>query len=474
VPSKSSTAVKHERLEEAERHVGTIVADKYDVCQLIAVGGVGAVYRARHRFTGRQVALKLLKDQFSRDGAMAERFLREAKSAAEIGHPCIIDVVDAGVDDEVGVYVAFELLEGVDLAAALKHKTLTIGQILDVADAVLDALEAAHQAGVIHRDIKPPNIFLVSSEDQQPTVRVLDFGAAKRQHMAPEDSLTVVGTVIGTPAYMSPEQASAARVDPRTDVWSVGAVLFRAFADRPPFTASSPSLLLACIIRDTAPSLARFRPDLPLSLVAVIDRALQRSPELRWQSAGEMRDALRNAREGASVPPPARDLQPTVPDVPPTVEGEAQNEASTVEELRKVDESGGSAPKDATTLEDVPEVERSSGSSRRILVVGAALTACVVGVAFAYWAWVPGVAGGTRTATDRHRQPPSLASVTAALPASAMPTASIAAAPTASSPSAHTGATSPPPPTAPAVRPPRKTDSTSTPRPRVVPIREYE
>lgn len=447
MPPESPNVAQRERQAEAAKHVGTIVDEKYDICQLIAVGGVGAVYRARHRFTGRQVALKLLKDQFSRDRAMAERFLREAKSAAEIGHPSIIDVVDAGVDEAVGVYVAFELLEGVDLSAALKSKTLTIGQILDVADAVLDALEAAHRAGVIHRDIKPPNIFLVSGERGELGVRVLDFGAAKRQQVAPEDSLTVVGTVIGTPAYMSPEQASAAPVDPRTDVWSVGAVLFRAFADRTPFAASSPSLLLACIIRDTAPSLATFRPDLPPSLIAVVDRALERSPELRWQSAGEMRDALRAARESATVLPPVRLEQPTIPDV---------------------------APNDASTIEDVPRLEKSRRSWTRSAVVGTMILLGTVGGVLAYAAWAPAVTVEPAKTSPSNAAASRSAGILAP-PISPLPTASSAEAPSASvSAAAAATDSAPPPPTSSPVRQPPKAEATSTSRRRVVPIREYE
>ena len=120
-----------------------IVDGKYDICQRVAAGGVGTVYRARHRFTGRQVALKLLNEQYTRDKIMSERFLREAKAAAEIGHPNIVEVVDAGVDEAVGVYVAFDFLEGMDLADAYRRKLLSIRQILDVGDGVLDALAAA-------------------------------------------------------------------------------------------------------------------------------------------------------------------------------------------------------------------------------------------------------------------------------------------------------------------------------------------
>ena len=277
-----------------------IVDGKYDICQRVAAGGVGTVYRARHRFTGRQVALKLLNEQYTRDKIMSERFLREAKAAAEIGHPNIVEVVDAGVDEAVGVYVAFDFLEGMDLADAYRRKLLSIRQILDVGDGVLDALAAAHQAGIIHRDIKPPNIFLLPGEHGSFSVRVLDFGAAKRQKVSVEESLTTFGTVIGTPAYMSPEQASGQSVDPRTDIWSVGAVLFRGLAERPPFAERNPSLLLACIIRDTAPSLAEFRPDLPMELISVIDKSLARDPAHRWPSAQAMREALMQARASVS------------------------------------------------------------------------------------------------------------------------------------------------------------------------------
>jgi len=421
-------------------HVGIVVDGKYDICQRMAAGGVGTVYRARHRYTGRQVALKLLHEQFSRDRSMSERFLREAKAAAEIGHPNIVDVVDAGVDEQVGVYVAFELLEGFDLAEALKARKLSIRQVLDVADAVLDALHAAHQAGVIHRDIKPPNIFLLPGEGGALHVRVLDFGAAKRQQVSVEESLTTLGTVIGTPAYMSPEQASGHPVDPRTDVWSVGAVLFRAFAERPPFTEKNPNLLLACIIRDTAPSLAELRPDLDPALIAVVDKALTRDLALRFQSAAEMREALRQARLHASERPAADPL-------------------ATVPMARPADLAD-------TMLEKVP------ASSRRIRALSlGALMALGAGVALAFaLTRSPDSTAASVASVSAPVPLPSANAAPAATPSQAKPAAAASEASSVSTPvSAPTA-----PPAAAASQKPPKAAPTATQRPPVAPIREYE
>lgn len=452
VPSDSPLAAPPDPVER-------IIDGKYDICQRVAAGGVGTVYRARHRFTGRLVALKLLNEQYSRDKAMSERFLREAKAAAEIGHPNIVDVVDAGVDESVGVYVAFELLEGFDLAEALRRKSLSIGQILDVADVVLDALEAAHQAGIIHRDVKPPNIFLVPHEDGSLNVRVLDFGAAKRQRVNVEESLTTFGTVIGTPAYMSPEQASGQTVDPRADVWSVGAVLFRCLADRPPFAERNPSLLLACIIRDTAPSLAEFRPDLPPAVIAVVDKALAHDAALRWPSAKAMREALKGARAHASEPLAA----PASGRVSAPVPQHAQQEHNVA--LQSVE----------TTLEEVaPEAAAIPPRKNRVLVASALAAAAATGIAASVlWTRSPRLPDtpAAPPATALASQPlTSAASASATLPvasASVLLPAAISAAPAVTSANPANPLAAPTPRVA-------RTAPAGTQRPPVAPIREYE
>ncbi len=432
-------------------HLGIIVDDKYDICQKIAAGGVGTVYRARHRYTGREVALKLLNEPHCRDRGMSERFLREAKAAAEIGHPNIVDVVDAGVDKDVGVYVAFELLEGFDLAEALKRRSLSTEQVLQVADAALDALEAAHRVGIVHRDIKPPNIFLIPGEQGALHVRVLDFGAAKRQHVATEETLTTVGTVIGTPAYMSPEQASGEPVDGRTDVWAMGALLFRALAGRMPFAERNPNRLIASIIRDDAPSLGEFRPDLSAGVVQVVDKALVRDPELRWQSASAMQAALRQAAVQVSDAPAVRPALPTLPETPASLRREALSEA----------------PDD--TVEDALPV--SIAPSRRAWAPIVAVLVAVV-VAGGAFAWL-------RSSSPPNRGAEPIESVDAALAPSAVVSVpdTDAAWPDAAEhalsgpdggmpgrPSAATRSSSRP----------VKTPPTSTQRPPVAPIREYE
>jgi serine/threonine-protein kinase len=433
-------------------HLGIIVDDKYDICQKIAAGGVGTVYRARHRYTGREVAIKLLNEPHCRDRGMCERFLREAKAAAEIGHPNIVDVVDAGVDEDVGVYVAFELLEGFDLAEALKRRSLSTEQVLQVADAALDALEAAHRVGIVHRDIKPPNIFLIPGEGGALHVRVLDFGAAKRQHVATEETLTTVGTVIGTPAYMSPEQASGEPIDGRTDVWAMGALLFRALAGRMPFAEKNPNRLIASIIRDDAPSLGEFRPDLSAGVVQVVDKALVRDPELRWQSASAMQAALRQAAEHVSDAPAGRPALLTLPETPASLRREALSDA----------------PDD--TVEDASPLVSIAPSRRAwALIVGGLLAVAVVAGAFAWLRSFPPNRGAER-----------IESAHAALTASA-----VASAPDTDAAWADAAENALPGPdggmvpgrSSAAARSssrPVKTPSTSTQRPPVAPIREYE
>jgi serine/threonine-protein kinase len=416
-----------------------------------------------------------LHEQHSQDKIMSERFLREAKAAAEIGHPNIVDVVDAGVDDKIGMYLAFELLEGIDLAKALRTDRLTTHQILDVVEEVLDALEAAHRAGIIHRDVKPSNIFLVEGREDSVHVRVLDFGAAKHQHPNVEESLTTFGRVIGTPAYLSPEQACGHPVDIRTDIWSVGALLFRALAGRPPFPEKNPSLLLACIIRDSAPSLGQFRPDLPPALIALVDRALARESKKRWPSASAMREALQQLRsESPSMserplsPPPADTTTQNPFDTPPPHVLAPFSPKLNIE---------ASDPSVNTVLERPPLPKKSERQKRKRILLASLL---IMGIAFGttmtmLWNQSSATPRDITSPSIAEPNPPEVAPSTSMTPAP--PTASSSS--TAISPvTSHvpatsvtvpTGMTSQPPPN----RPP-KTNPTGSQRPPVAPIREYE
>ncbi len=277
----------------AVSRIGSTVAGKYRLNRLIGQGGIGAVYAAVHQFTGRHVALKLIDPELASYEGYAARFLREARAAADIGHPAICDVIDAGQEPDGSLYLALELLEGRTLEAALEANDLRQEEIVRVAIQLLEGLAAAHDRGIVHRDIKPDNVFLTWDEVGELHVKLLDFGVAKNTKGSPEVFRTQQGAVLGTPYYMSPEQAAGDPVDVRADIWSAGAVLFHALTGRPPFDEETYNRLIAKLLNAAPPRLKEVRPDLPDWLATVVDGALQRDVEMRWASARTMAETLR-------------------------------------------------------------------------------------------------------------------------------------------------------------------------------------
>ncbi|MFI5308821.1 MAG: serine/threonine-protein kinase [Polyangiales bacterium] len=283
-------------IADAEQRVGGTVAGKYRLLRLLGAGGMGAVYEAEHEFTQRRVALKLMHAGFARSKLASERFLREARAPSSIGHPGVVEVLDGGRDEDGSPYLVLELLEGETLGDALRAGSLTPRLLGNVAFELLDALAAMHEAGFVHRDIKPDNVFLVPADaDDHPSVKLLDFGIASITTDSSSPSLTVAGSVLGTPHYMSPEQALGRKVDARSDLWSVGAVMYQALSGKPPFAGDSMHALIISISTQEHLPLSARRPDLPIRLAAVVERALQKNPDQRWQSAEDMADALRQA-----------------------------------------------------------------------------------------------------------------------------------------------------------------------------------
>ena len=271
--------------------LGRVIADRYRLDGILGRGGMGAVYAAVHRITHKRVAVKVLHSWVAEKRHGGGRFLREAQAAAAIGHPAIPQVLDAGID-EGNLYLVFEWLEGRDLNRVLVEDVPpSAGRIVDIAIEVLNALEAAHSQDFVHRDIKPGNIFLHRLETGQEVVKLLDFGASKRLE-GPTDSLTRPGAIIGTPHYMSPEQALGQEVDGRADLWALGATMFRALVGTPPFVASSQFELLHRIAHEHPPSLAICPIALPEALIRTVDRALEPDISRRWPNAHSMRQAL--------------------------------------------------------------------------------------------------------------------------------------------------------------------------------------
>lgn len=288
----------HERL-------GTLVAGRYRLRRIIGEGGMGAVFEADVIPSGQRVAVKLIKPEYASSQEVNARFVQEARAAASIGHPNIPGVIDAGTDDD-GPYLVMELLKGETLADLLDRRAAGPQEALIIAAETVDALRAAHAVGVVHRDIKPENIFLVGGADDRKSVKLLDFGISKiLTEQAMGGGLTRVGTAVGTPDYMSPEQASGNRVDGRADLWSMGAVLYEAISLKTPFEGESYQQLLSRILLHPHTPLIEAVPAVHPEVSALIDRALQKEPGQRYQDAGAMRADIERV---LSVLPPDSSL----------------------------------------------------------------------------------------------------------------------------------------------------------------------
>jgi serine/threonine-protein kinase len=277
----------------------------YRLVRRIGKGGMGSVYEARTEL-GRRIAIKILHEQYLESDDLIARFLREARSAASVRHPRIVDVFDVGwSEDGQFPYFAMELLEGITVDDLMRDRTegVDVDLAVRIVSQVLEAVDAAHDRAVVHRDLKPGNVFL-EGELPDVDVKVLDFGISKV--LGDEQVLTRAGQVLGTPAYMSPEQATGGPVDRRTDVYSAGALLYELLSGAPPFSGSVPEVLAKKSTTDPPP-LASLRADVPQGLLVAVARAMQRSPGRRYRSAGEMRAAILAAHHVEAVEPP-RDL----------------------------------------------------------------------------------------------------------------------------------------------------------------------
>ncbi|MBL8086259.1 MAG: serine/threonine protein kinase, partial [Candidatus Obscuribacter sp.] len=257
-------------------------------------GGFSAVFESVHNVTGREVALKLLHGHLTTTEQITERFLMEARAMAKIRHDGIVQVLDAGRDPDGTIFIALELLNGESLEQTLDRVgRLTWGESLAIGIDVLTALAEAHKAKIVHRDIKPGNIFVVRKPDGGSQAKLLDFGIA--QVAQAKGRLTQSGTILGTPEYMSPEQGRGVNIGPEADLWSVGIVLFECLTGTTPFAAEATTDVLVKVATERAPSLASMGVDVPTVVARAIDRAIEREVTVRYRSADEMREALQNA-----------------------------------------------------------------------------------------------------------------------------------------------------------------------------------
>ena len=281
--------------------VGTRV-HKYDVVRVIGRGGMGTVYEALNTAIGKRVAMKFIDADTVQNADAVARFQREAQAASAVESAHIVDIFDSGISEAGQPYIVMELLRGEDLGHRIKRcGRLELGEAVHVTAQILRGLHRAHKAGIVHRDLKPDNVFLVDRDDDPNFAKVLDFGISKvrRQGETPVNTLTRQGTVLGTPFYMSPEQAQAQPdVDARSDLWSVGAILYECLTGRPPYSGATYEQVIVNICMHDAEDVRTFNPSVPEGVADVLARALARDREDRFEDAREFLDALRAATGG--------------------------------------------------------------------------------------------------------------------------------------------------------------------------------
>jgi eukaryotic-like serine/threonine-protein kinase len=268
---------------------------RYQVLEKIGAGGMGLVYRARDTHLGRTVALKVLPSGLTADREHRARFVREAKAASALNHPNIITIYDIGEADGIE-FIAMEYVQGQTLRELIAGQRLTFSEALSIALQVVEALHAAHSAGIIHRDIKPANIMILVTQAEQRKAKLLDFGLAKlmephRQGEAP-DAETMNGAILGTAAYMSPEQAEGKSIDARSDIFSLGAALYEMISGRRPFQGKSNFAVLNAVLHEEPAPLT----GIPSEIQNILSRCLRKDPGLRFQTAGDLRLALEACR----------------------------------------------------------------------------------------------------------------------------------------------------------------------------------
>jgi eukaryotic-like serine/threonine-protein kinase len=276
-----------------EDMVGTMLLGRYSITRKIGQGGMGAVYEAQHTLIGKRVAVKVLLDKYARKEQVVARLEQEARLASSIGHEHIIDITDFGTTDDGRTFVVMEFLEGESLAELLSREgPLPEARIVDIAFQVASALGAAHDKGIVHRDVKPENVFLLRRKDRD-FAKVVDFGISKslRNSDAGEDNprLTQTGMVLGTPLYMSPEQARGDEdLDHRIDIYALGVIMFELATGRVPFTGTNYLSIISQVLNDTPKSPRMYRPELSEELEAVVLKALEKDREQRYQTTAEM------------------------------------------------------------------------------------------------------------------------------------------------------------------------------------------
>ncbi len=289
--------------------IGTLAAGRYRVMKLLGEGGMGQVYLAEHVAIEKRVALKVLRAEYATKGEIVTRFQQEAISASRIKHPNVLDVFDFGQLENGCFFLAMEFLEGNDLADEItRRRVLDAATGIRVAMQICRALAAAHLNGVVHRDMKPENVFLQRTADGEEIVKIVDFGIAQLRSkddavVETKRRLTRTGMIFGTPEYMAPEQASGKHADLRADIYAVGIIMYEMFTGAVPFTGETFLGVLTKHLNETPPAMNAVFPELAISpeMQAVIMRALVKDPAVRYQSMLEFAQAISSTPDAAAL-----------------------------------------------------------------------------------------------------------------------------------------------------------------------------
>lgn len=364
--------------------VGQTLAGKYSIKELIKSGGMGSVYRGKHVLMDKTVAIKVLRPSLAVDNMVVARFSREAKAASRISHPHAVSVTDFGESENGVVFLVMEYLDGQTLKQIIRNEgPMPLARAVEIVRQVAGALDAAHHQGVIHRDLKSDNIML-SETNGGDWAKVLDFGIAKIQE--PEGTrdhdITAPNLVIGTPQYMSPEQCSqTGPIDARSDVYSLGVILYEMLAGRVPFTGESATVIMMKQVQDTPPSILAARPDLPEAVGEVVERALAKQPADRFQTAGDLCEAITAIAADA----PAVAALPVTPDTVANEPVKTEDDADEVTVVRPrepllVPRSRQEIPLSTPVRE--PGIRAVNFSPWRIMVPAAIVLVAVFGIVF--------------------------------------------------------------------------------------------
>lgn len=306
---------RQNRRQLYERLVGQTVADRYEIISLMGFGGMGAVYEALQRNMNRRIALKYIP---SHDPVTAARFEREALTVSQLRHPNTVTVFDYGQTDDGFLFLSMELLSGRTLTELIKEQSpLSPQRVVHIASQICRSLAEAHEMGIVHRDIKPDNVILIEVDGDPDVTKVLDFGIAKAVSGEDDETLTGDGRIVGTPRYMSPEQILSEEIDHRSDIYSLGCIIFEMLCGAPPFEARSTTALMISHAQDAPPPFAERLSEQALSAIPdgleqVVRRAMAKSPFERPQNTEELRVELEEALDAHRAGRPAPDFSAPV------------------------------------------------------------------------------------------------------------------------------------------------------------------